>query len=320
MEVSIMKRRDFLTNSAALGLLASLPACVKSASKTEHNNTDSNSGNASPAKAVSNPLTPPDHGPIPVAFVVSDGTVMIDLAGPWEVFNTVMVSSRGKSMEDQMPFRTYTVAETLKPIHFSGGLKFVPEYTFANAPAPRIVVIPAQDGANKAMLEWIKAATKSTDVTMSVCTGAFILGETGLLTKKSATTHHGSYKTLAMQFPDIQVKRGARFVEDGNLATSGGLSSGIDLALRVVERYFGTKVATTTAYELEYQGQGWKDPNSNAVYLQTVASSDGHPMCPICGMEVNPATAPKSDYKGKSYYFCSDGHKAKFDAAPDKWI
>jgi YHS domain-containing protein/putative intracellular protease/amidase len=320
MEVSIMKRRDFLANSTALGLLASFPACVKSVSKTEDNKTDSKSGNASPTKAASNPLTPPDRGPIPIAFVVSNGTVMIDLAGPWEVFNTVMVPSRGKSMEDQMPFRTYTVAETLKPIHLSGGLKFVPEYTFANAPAPKIVVIPAQSGVSKAMLEWIKTATKSTDVTMSVCTGAFILGETGLLTGKSATTHHGSYKTLAMQFPNIQVKRGARFVEDGNLATSGGLSSGIDLALRVVERYFGTKVAATTAYELEYQGQGWKDPNSNAIYLQSVASSDGHPMCPICGMEVDPATAPKSDYKGKSYYFCSNGHKAQFDAAPDKWI
>ncbi len=268
--------------------------------------------------AVTNPLTPPGQGRIPVAFVVSDGTVMIDLAGPWEVFNDVMISSRGKSMDDQMPFQTYTVAETLKPVRVSGGAQMVPEYTFANAPAPKVIVIPAQSG-NRAMLEWIKKATQATDVTMSVCTGAYILASTGLLAGKAATTHHGAYKEFAMKFPEVELKRGARFVETGNLASSGGLSSGIDLALRVVERYFGTKVATGTAFEMEYQGEGWKDPNSNAVYLKNIAA-DGRVLCPICSMELDPTNAPKSEFQGKTYYFCSRDHKEKFDAAPDKWI
>lgn len=170
------------------------------------------------------------------------------------------------------------------------------------------------------MMEWIRKATKTTDVTMSVCTGAFVLAGTGLLKGKSATTHHGSYKTLEMEFPDIAVKRGVRFVEEGNLATAGGLSSGIDLALRVVDRYFGRKIATDTAYEMEYQGQGWMDANSNAVYLRTAVSTDEHPLCPVCQMEVDPKTAPTSAYKGKTYYFCSPDHKANFEAAPDKWL
>lgn len=276
----------------------------------------------SPVKneTVTNPLTPPEQGRIPVAFMVSDGTVMIDLAGPWEVFNDVMISSRGKSMDDQMPFQTYTVAESLRPVRVSGGVKIVPEYTFANAPTPKVIVIPAQSGS-KTMLEWIKKATKATDVTMSVCTGAYILASTGLLAGKAATTHHDAYKEFAMKFPDIELKRGARFVEAGNLASSGGLSSGIDLALRVVQRYFGTKVATDTAFDMEYQGEGWKDPNSNAVYLKTAkAVAPGHALCQICSMDVEMATAPKSEYKGKTYYFCSRDHKEKFDAAPDKWI
>ena len=315
-----MKRRDFLASSVALGVLASLPACTKGVGvSAAASDTKNDASGKEASKPVANPITPPATGQIPVAFVVSDGTVMIDLAGPWEVFNTVMISSRGKTMQDQMPFRTFTVAESLKPIHLSGGLQFVPEYTFANAPAPKIVVIPAQGGADKAMLGWIQRVTKSTDVTMSVCTGAFILADTGLLSGRAATTHHGSYRTLAMNYPDIQVKRGARFVEEGNVATSGGLSSGIDLALRVVERYFGTKIATNTAYELEYQGQGWKDPNSNEAYLRAIVPSPGHSLCPVCTMEVDPATAPKSNYKGKDYYFCSPGHKGTFDAAPDKW-
>ena len=167
---------------------------------------------------------------------------------------------------------------------------------------------------------WIRVSSRHTVVTMSVCTGAFILAKTGLLSGKAATTHHGSYRALAMGFPDIQVKRGARFVEAGNLATAGGLSSGIDLALRVVERYFGRAVALDTAYELEYQGQGWMDPASNSVYAQARVSTAEHPLCAVCGMEVDPNTAPKSVYKENTYYFCSDAHKTAFDAAPQKYL
>lgn len=312
-----MRRREFVGAMTAFGAMATLSSCT--GAKAPEVAASSNAPvNPAKSEAVTNPLTPPAHGRIPVAFVVSDGTVMIDLAGPWEVLNDVMISSRGKSMDDQMPFQTYTVAETLKPVRVSGGVKIVPEYTFANAPAPKVIVIPAQSG-NKAMLEWIKKATKTTDVTMSVCTGAYILASTGLLAGKAATTHHDAYKEFAMKFPDVELKRGARFVEAWNLATSGGLSSGIDLALRVVQRYFGTKVATDTAYDMEYQGQGWKDPNSNSVYLKTLAAV-GELQCPVCGMAVDAANAPKSEYKGRTYYFCSRDHKEKFDAAPDKWI
>ena len=95
-----------------------------------------------------------------------------------------------------------------------------------------------------------------------------VLANTGLLSGKAATTHHSAYDSFAAAYPDVQMKRGARFVEDGNLASSGGLSSGIDLALHVVERYFGRDVATATAYQMEYQGQGWKDANSNSVYAK----------------------------------------------------
>lgn len=312
-----MQRREFVEGSAALGLLAALSSVPKAVSAL--------SGYANPQKTaatgnagVTNPLIPPAHGQIPVAFVISQGTVMIDLAGPWEVFNTVMIASRGSSMEDQMPFRTYTVAESTQPVTM-GGIKIISDYTFADAPASKVVVIPAQSGQSDAMLNWIRKATKTSDVTMSVCTGAFVLASTGLLAGKPATTHHGAYKSLAMQFPDVTVKRGARFVESGNIATAGGLTSGIDLALRVVERYFGRKVAETAAYELEYQGTGWTDPASNVTYLQAAVSTDEHPLCPVCDMEVDPKTAPKSVYKGKTYYFCSDDHKAKFDAAPEKW-
>ena len=175
--------------------------------------------------AVSNPLTPPAHGQIPVAFLISEGAVVIDFTGPWEVFQDVHLP------KGDMPFRLYTVAPTLKPIHASGGMKIIPDYSIATAPMPKVLVIPAQSNLGPATKEWIRKVAKNADVTMSVCTGAFALASTGLLSGKAATTHHSAYTALADQYPDIQVKRGARFVEAGNLASAGGLSSGIDLAL-----------------------------------------------------------------------------------------
>ena len=105
-------------------------------------------------------------------------------------------------------------------------MRIIADYTFAAAPRPKVLVIPAQSEPSAATLDWIRKATKSTDVTMSVCTGAIVLAKTGLLSGRPATTHHSSYKTFAARFPDIELKRGARFVETGNLASAGGLSSG----------------------------------------------------------------------------------------------
>jgi putative intracellular protease/amidase len=218
-----------------------------------------------------------------------------------------------------MPFRLYTVAETKAPIRTSGGMQIIPDFTIADAPAPRVIVIPAQSNRSPAVLEWIRKCSKTTDVTMSVCTGAFVLANTGLLDGKSATTYHGAFDRFAMTFPKVELKRGARFVETGNLATAGGLSSGIDLALRVVERYYGREVAQKTAYNMEYQGQGWMNPDSNQAYATALASTAEHPVCSVCGMDVDPKIAPKSVFKGTTYYFCSDDDKKTFDAAPERF-
>jgi len=272
-----------------------------------------------PPAAPAAKLTAPASGHIPVAFVLTKGAVMIDFAGPWEVFQDTYVPSR-PSMDDQMPFELYTVSDSREPIRVSGGMRVVPDYTFDDAQPPKVIVIPAQGGETPKMLEWIRKAAPQADVVMSVCTGAFVLADTGLLAGKSATTFHGAFRRFSIKYPDVNVRRGARFVEEGNLATAGGLSSGIDLALRVVERYFGRKVATQTAYQMEYQGQGWLNPDSNSVYAKEVVSTAAQPHCLVCQMEVDPATAPKSVFQGKTYYFCSDADKAEFDASPAKWI
>jgi len=297
-----------LTAAIALSVIADL-----SASSGPVEATSASDGNKPAVKA--NPLKPPVQGSIPIAFLISEGAVIIDFCGPWEVFQDVNIPGR-----QDAPFRLYTVAETTAPIRASGGMKIVPDYTLENAPVPKVIVIPAQSEPTEAVLEWIRKSTRNTDVTMSVCTGAFVLAKTGLLSGKAATTLHTAFNHFAMQFPDIHLKRGARFVEDGNLATAGGLSSGIDLALRVVERYYGREIAQKTAYVMEYQGQGWMNPDSNQIYAVAPVSTAEHPLCPVCGMDVDPPTAPKSVYKGKTYYFCTVGDKEIFDATPDKFV
>jgi transcriptional regulator GlxA family with amidase domain len=167
-----------------------------------------------------------------------------------------MVSNTKNSENHRHPFKLYTVAENTEPIEASGGMKIVPDYTFENAPAPKVVVIPAQAGS-PALHSWLRKIVDSTDVTMSVCTGAFQLGRAGLLSGREATTHHEFFDQFARAFPDVKLKRGLRFVEGGKISTAGGLTSGIDLALRVVERYFGRETAEQTAFYMEYQSKGW---------------------------------------------------------------
>jgi len=299
-----MNRRELLKHSAALGLAAAGSLTLPGAGAATLA--------AAADSAAPNPLTPPANASIPVAFLISEGAVIIDFCGPWEVFERVNIPGRKFDA-----FSLYTVAESAAPITASGGLKITPNYTIANAPAPKVIVIPAQSPASESTKAWIRNATKSTDVTMSVCTGAFVLASTGLLSGKSATTHHGAYVDLAMQYPDIHVQRGARFVESGNLASAGGLTSGMDLAFRVVERYFGRDVASQTATLLEYQGQGWLNPNSNAEFAGPIRQSANHPVCAVCGMEIDRSLS--SIYKGKTYYFCVKEHKHIFDTSPEKF-
>jgi transcriptional regulator GlxA family with amidase domain len=200
-------------------------------------------------------LTPPADGTaVPVAFLLDTGATVIDFAGPWEVFQDVG--------EAGVPgFDLFVVAPSDALIQASAGLQVLPTYTLETAPSPRVVVIPAQgarepeDRARK--LEWLKARLADADVVMSVCTGAFLLAETGALDGLSATTHHDFFDAFEARFPAINLVRGRRFVDNGSVITAGGLTSGIDAALRVVERYYGRDIATSTAQYMEHYSTDW---------------------------------------------------------------
>ena len=240
-----MRRREFLVTGSAAALITS----------THVASTSPVSLMVESELSDGNKLSPPD-GPIPVAFTISPGATMIDFAGPWEVFQDVMIRNPKSQGSPRHPFSLYTVSEKMEAIEASGGMKIIPDHTFETAPTPKVVVIPAQAGS-PALHAWLRKIVDSTDVTMSVCTGAFQLARAGLLSGKEATTHHDFFDHFAKAFPDVKLKRGLRFVEGTKISTAGGLTSGIDLALRVVERYFGRETAEQTAFYMEYQSKGW---------------------------------------------------------------
>jgi transcriptional regulator GlxA family with amidase domain len=211
------------------------------------------------------PLKVPASGTINVAFLISEGTDLMDVAGPWEAFGDTMFTAKGKAWHASdgddmvMPFNVYTVSDSQKPVN-AGGLVILPNFTFENAPKPQVIVVPAQGGRTEAQKAWLLANSKTADVTMSVCTGAAMLAKYGMLDGQTATTHHDYAEGMQKQYPAVHFVSGTRFVENGKVATAGGLTSGIDLALHVVERYYGRDIAEATAAYMEYHGDLWKSP------------------------------------------------------------
>jgi len=190
--------------------------------------------------------------PINVAVVLGAHNTLIDFAGPWEVFSSA-------SYAGVPGFNVYSVADTRAPVNCDdgrglggmgpvSGLTVVPDYSFDNAPQPRITIMGGQiGGGDDRKLEWIRHAAKKADLTASVCTGAFVLAKTGLLDGRSATTNRNAYDQFEKKFPMVKLIRGVRFVESGPVSTATGLTAGIDLALRITERFYGHKASQDLA-------------------------------------------------------------------------
>ncbi|MBX3702277.1 MAG: DJ-1/PfpI family protein [Steroidobacteraceae bacterium] len=195
----------------------------------------------------------PKRKRVRVAFMLGDNANVIDTAGPWEVFQDTMDHGGGH----RPLFELYTVAPTESILRMTGGLLVKPNYSIRNAPQPHVIVVPAQKSTAESRA-WLATASAGTDVTMSVCTGAFQLARAGLLKGIPATTHHQFFDSFAKEFPDIELRRGLRFVDSGRIATAGGLTSGIDMALHVVARYFGVETAAATATYMEYSSDAWR--------------------------------------------------------------
>lgn len=191
-----------------------------------------------------------------VAIVVYQGVELLDFAGPGEVFAVA------QTVDGQNGFNVYTVAETTAPIVSQGFVKVTPQYSFETAPKADIVVFPGGNVnnflENKTAMTWAKAASGEAEIAMSVCNGAFVLANSKLLDNKKITTHWTAIRGLRRQVPTATVLENVRFVDNGQIITTAGISAGIDGALHVVQRLLGTQAAKLTAKAMEYHWQPTK--------------------------------------------------------------
>ncbi len=189
-----------------------------------------------------------------VAIFIFTDVEVLDFAGPFEVFN---VSSE---LVEPRPFNVYTIAQTSEPVKARGGLTIVPHYSFDDMPKPDVLLIPGGRGTRpllheRSIIDWIRAQHTEVERLLSVCTGSLLLGKAGLLDGLEATTHHGSFDLLRQLTPTTTVHENKRYVDNGTIVTSGGISAGIDMALHIVQQLAGDEAVKITTKEMEYDWQ-----------------------------------------------------------------
>lgn len=167
-----------------------------------------------------------------------------------------MPGPQSRRSDESAPFRVFTVARSDRPIAAVGGLKVIPDYSFEDAPDIDILLVPGGAGTRPQLddtdvLDWIRRIAAGARQTTSVCTGALLLANAGLLDGRRATTHWASHDRLESLDRGITVDRESRFVDDG-IVTSAGVAAGIDMAFYLVERHCGRDVADETAHYIDY--------------------------------------------------------------------
>jgi transcriptional regulator GlxA family with amidase domain len=191
-----------------------------------------------------------------VGIVLFNDIEVLDFCGPFEVFSATRLNE-GKRREEPSPFDVFLVAEILTNVTTTGGMKVIPHFSFEDCPQIDILVVPGGWGTRKelknpVMLEWLRSRNAEVETLTSVCTGSMLLGFAGLLDGLHATTHWRSLNWMRDAFPGVIVEYEQHVVEDGHVFTSAGISAGIDMALKVVARYFGENIAKATAMHMEY--------------------------------------------------------------------
>jgi transcriptional regulator GlxA family with amidase domain len=182
-----------------------------------------------------------------VGVLLFPGVEVLDAAGPMEIWG---------NLKDQV--KLVTVAARKGEVASSAGVKFVADYSLADCPPLDLLLVPGGFGVTAVLkdretLDWVKACAAKAELTMSVCNGASILAATGLLDGRPATTNKQFWDMATAAGPKVKWVRQARWVDDGNIVTSSGVSAGMDMTLHVVGRLFGVKRAERVATTIEYE-------------------------------------------------------------------
>ncbi|MEU2878506.1 GlxA family transcriptional regulator [Streptomyces sp. NPDC007070] len=181
-----------------------------------------------------------------VLVVLFDGVQSLDVTGPLEVF-------AGADQHTPGSYRLRTASLDGRPVRTSSGLTLVPDLALADAPEAHTLLVPGGQGTRRPdgrLIEWVRAHGPRADRLVSVCTGAILLAEAGLLDGRRATTHWAYCDTFARRHPAVRVEADPIYVRDGHVATSAGVTCGIDLALALVEEDLGRDAALAVARHL----------------------------------------------------------------------
>ena len=197
----------------------------------------------------------PDSQPRTVGILIFDDVEVLDFCGPFEVFATARPLE--DSSDEARLFQVVTIAEEDRIVHCRGDLLVQPHHTIDDHPALDILVVPGGQGTrrerlNGRLLDWITAQNESIELITSVCTGAFLLAERGILDGRRATTHWASVDWMREHYSSVTMLADQRVVDEGHVITSAGVSAGIDMALHVVGRLHGPEIAAWTARRMEY--------------------------------------------------------------------
>ena len=185
-----------------------------------------------------------------VGILIFDDVEVLDFAGPYEVFQVT------SELVEPIPFDTYTIAINDQPVLARGGLSINPDYTLNTCPSPDILIVPGGWGSrkiveNEEVISWILAQYDQLEHLLSVCTGSLVLGRAKLLDGLQATTHHTAFDRLQEESDTITIIEDQRFIDQGKIITSGGISAGIDMSLYVVKKLLGGDVNKTLT-EMEW--------------------------------------------------------------------
>ena len=208
-----------------------------------------------------------------IAILIFNEVEVLDFCGPFEVFS---VTGR---RDGSIPFNVYTVAES-EQVTARNNLKVLPSYSLENCPNPDILVVPGGGGHNadgtpfgsrremhnETLLNWLRKTAPNCEHILSVCTGAMILANAGLIKDLHVTTHHQAFDALREIDQSLTVHEDKRVVDNGKFIFSGGISAGIDASFHLVTKLLGTTVATETASYMEYD---WGPSKNNFLKIES---------------------------------------------------
>lgn len=200
-----------------------------------------------------------------VGIYLYDGVEVLDFTGPFEVFSTASRVAQRHAPSVAAPFRVVTIARGMSAVSARAGLQVLPMHTLEDHPPLDVLIVPggvdAPERTRDDLRRWLARQALRVEVLASVCTGAFLLAGAGVLDGQEVTTHWEDIAELATLFPALTVKDTGRWIDNGAVITSAGISAGIDMSLHLVARLAGRELSIATARQMDFQ---WRDADTGA--------------------------------------------------------